>query len=170
LNNCQEDSIPRPQRLPLPAPVVLAILALAKRLLSSVHWDRRDPQLLLLRAATTSIASYLFFNRGECSACALTGDIAIDDTHITLQLRHEKGNNALNEGHMNARQVPAAEVPRIAPMLAAFFTCACSMGKRTRRRALSPAKDIELWTADTLSGWLSTAYNATHCLPPAGFA
>ena len=98
MNNCQEDSTPRPQRLPLPAPVALAILGLAERLLSSVHWDKRNPQLLLLRAATTSIASYLFFNRGECSACALMADIAIDDTHITLQLRHEKGNKALNEG------------------------------------------------------------------------
>ena len=48
LDNCQEDSTPRHQRLPLPAPVALAILALAERLLSSVHWDKRDPQLLLL--------------------------------------------------------------------------------------------------------------------------
>ena len=79
-------------------------------------------------------------------------DVAIDDTHITLLLRHEKGNKALNEGHMNARQVPAAEVPRIATMLSAFFTCAGSMGKRTRRWALSPAEDNELWTADILSG------------------
>ncbi len=33
LSNCQEDAQPRPQRLPLPAPVALAILELAERLL-----------------------------------------------------------------------------------------------------------------------------------------
>ncbi len=37
LSNCQERSQPRPQRVPLPAPVNLAILALAKRLLLIVH-------------------------------------------------------------------------------------------------------------------------------------
>jgi len=37
LDNSQEDSIPHPQRLPLPAPVALAILALAKGLFSSVQ-------------------------------------------------------------------------------------------------------------------------------------
>ena len=43
------------------------------------------------------------------------------------------------------------------------------MGMRTRRWALSPAEDIELWTADILSRWFSTAYTAAHCLPPVGF-
>jgi hypothetical protein len=37
LDNCQEDSTPRPQRVPLPAPVALAILELVERLLSSVR-------------------------------------------------------------------------------------------------------------------------------------
>ena len=44
------------------------------------------------------------------------------------------------------------------------------MGPRTRRWALAPAEETELWTANTLSGWLTTAYTATLCLPPAGFA
>jgi hypothetical protein len=60
-------------------------------------------------------------------------DIANDDTHITLLLRHEKGNKAMNEGHRNARQVPTTEVPIIEAMLATFFTYAGSMGWRTRR-------------------------------------
>ncbi len=156
--------------MPLPAPVALAILALADGLLSSVHWDGRGSHLLLLRAAAASIASYLFFNRGECSACALMADIAIDDTHTTLLIRHEKGNKALNEGHMNARQVPLAEVPRIAAIIATFFTKAVSIGRRTRRWTLSPAKDMELWTAENLADWLSNAYTAARFLPPAGFA
>ena len=64
LSNCQEDSQLRPQRMPLPAPVALAILELGERLLLIVIWKVEDPNMLLLRAAAASIASYLFFNRG----------------------------------------------------------------------------------------------------------
>ena len=71
--------------------MVLNILELGERLLPSVHWDVRDPKLLLLRAAVASIASYLFFNRGECSAYTFSSDLIVDDTHITLLLRKEKG-------------------------------------------------------------------------------
>ena len=91
LSNCQEDAQPRPQRMPLLAPVALAFIALAERLLLAVHWEVGDPNLLLLRATAASVASYMFFNRGECSACAMVEDLVIDDTHITLLLRHEKG-------------------------------------------------------------------------------
>ena len=44
------------------------------------------------------------------------------------------------------------------------------MGPRTRRWVLAPAEETELWTANTLSGWLTAAYTAALCLPPAGFA
>ena len=44
------------------------------------------------------------------------------------------------------------------------------MGPRTRRWALAPAEETELWTANTLSKWLTTAYTSALCLPPAGFA
>ena len=88
LENCQEDTKPLPIRLPLPAPVALAILELAEKLLPTVHWDARDPKLLLLRAAIATITSYLFFNREKCSdACALVTDIVLDNAHITLLLR-----------------------------------------------------------------------------------
>jgi hypothetical protein len=93
--------------MPLPAPVALAILQLAERLLLIVMWEVEDPNLLLLRATAASIAFYPFFNRGECSACALVDDLGIDDTHITLLLRHEKGQQTLNEGERNARHAPS---------------------------------------------------------------
>ncbi len=141
LSNCQEDSQPRPQRLPLPAPVALAILELAERLLLGVKWEAEDPSFLLLRATAASIASYLFFNRGECNACALVNDLVINDTHIPLLLRHEKGQQILNEGKRNARQLPSSEAPRIAAMLAAFFTRARAMGPRTRHWALAPVEE-----------------------------
>ena len=44
------------------------------------------------------------------------------------------------------------------------------MGPRTRRWALAPAEETGLWTASTLSGWLTTAYTSALCRPPAGFA
>jgi hypothetical protein len=125
--------------LALLAPVVLAILDLAERLLPTVHWDCRDPKLLLLRAAVATITADLFFSRGECSARALVDDIVINDTHITLLLRKEKGKKNLGEGHMNSRQVPCYKVPRVAAMLAAFFTRQGIMGQRRRRWALSLA-------------------------------
>ena len=98
LSNCQKDSRPRSQRLTLPAPVALAIHEVTKRLLLVDKWEAENPNVLLLRAAAASIASYLFFNRGECSAYALVNDLDINDTHITLLLRHKKGQHTLNEG------------------------------------------------------------------------
>jgi hypothetical protein len=86
LSSCQEDLQPRPRRMMLPAPVALAILELAERLLLTIHWEVEDPNLMLLRASAASIASYPFFNQGECSACALVEDLVIDDTHIILLL------------------------------------------------------------------------------------
>ena len=78
--------------------------------------------MLLLRVAAASIAPYLLFNRGECSACALVDDLGVDDTYITLLLRHEKGQQTMNEGERNARHVPSSKAPIIAAMLAKFFT------------------------------------------------
>ena len=170
LENCQEDTRPLPKRLALPAPVALAILDLAERLLPTILWDCRDPKLLLMRAAVATITAYLFFSRGECSARALVSDIIVNDTHITLLLRKEKGKKNLSEGHMNSRQVPCSEVPRVAALLAAFFTRQGTMGQRKRRWSLSPAEDSELWSADTLSEWLVAAYTAAKRLPPEGFA
>ncbi len=124
--------------------MALAILDLAERLLPTVHWDCRDPKLMLMRASVATITAYLFFSRGECSARALVSDIIVNDTHITLLLRKEKGKKNLSEGHTNSRQVPCGEVPLVAAMLAAFFTRQGTMGQWKRRWALSPAEDTEL--------------------------
>ncbi len=64
----------------------------------------------------------MFFNRGECSACALVEDPVVNNTHITLRVRNGKWQKILKEGQKNARQVPSSKDPRIAAMLAAFFT------------------------------------------------
>jgi len=90
LAKCQEDLAPLPQRLPLPAPVALEIRKLAEGLEPSMGRTLLDPVLSLLRAAIATITAYMFFNSGECGACALRGDIVVDDEFITLLPRHEK--------------------------------------------------------------------------------
>ena len=90
LENCQEDMAPLPQRLPLPAPVALQILELAEGLQLAVEFHTRDPDLPLLRAAVAIITSYTFFNRGECGANALRGDIVVEGEFLTLLLINGK--------------------------------------------------------------------------------
>ncbi len=94
---------PLSQRLPLPAPVALEILELAEGMQLSVEWTLLDPDLPLLRAAVATIIAFMFFNRGECGACALRGDIVVNEDFITLLLRQEKGMQALGVGRMNVR-------------------------------------------------------------------
>ncbi len=162
LENCQEDMCILSQRLPLPAPVALEILELAEGLQRSVEFHWSDPDLDLIGALVATITSYLFFNRGECGACAERGDIVVDENFITLLLRHEKGKKALGAGRRNVRQIPCNVVPRIAALMRAFFVGQHSMegrhGKRLRRWSLGPSKDKALWSADTLSSWLLDAY------------
>ena len=43
------------------------------------------------------------------------------------------------------------------------------MGPRTRHWALAPAKETQLWIANTLSVRLTNVYTIALCLPPAGF-
>ena len=173
LENCQEDLAPLPQRLPLPAAVALEILELAESLQLIVEFHWTDPDLDLLRAAVATITAYMFFNRGECGACALHEDIVVNDECITLLLRDEKGKKALGAGRRNVRQIPCSQAPRFAALLRAFFAGQDSMkgrnGKRLRRWALFPPDDKALWSADTVSGWLLQACNAVKCQPPEGF-
>ncbi len=87
---------PTPERLPLPTPVALVILVKAETLLKVVHWDcLTADNNTLLRACIAPIASFVFFCRGECRACARNEDLVVDDTHITLRLNKEKGQQHL---------------------------------------------------------------------------
>jgi hypothetical protein len=122
LANCQEDLEPLPHRLPLPAPVALEILELAESLQLSVQFHWSDPDLDLLRAVVAAITAYMFFNRGECGACSLHGDIVVDNDFVTLLLRDEKGKKALGAGRRNVRQIPCIEAPRFAAILRSLFT------------------------------------------------
>jgi len=144
LANCQHDLDPSPERLPIPAPVVLAILELAERLLKRVHWDSpgHNNDTALLRACIASIASYIFFCRGECGACARREDLVVDATHITLRLRKEKGKKSLREGRRTTRQILKEDMPRVANVLQAFFKGMHMKGQmRALRWAMSATED-----------------------------
>jgi hypothetical protein len=173
LTNCQDDTAPLLERLPLPAPVALAILELGEGLLRTITWTPQDPDMPLLRAAVATVASYVFFDRGECSACAKAQDVAVNDTHITLLLRHEKGHKGLSAGYINVRQIAVLKAPRIAALPSAFFKGQRSMGpsgeKLSCRYSITPQEENEMWSADTLTEWLRAAYMATDSLPPEGF-
>jgi len=68
---------------------------MAESLPLSVQFHLTDPDLDLLRDVVATITAYMFFNRGECGACAMKGDIVVENMFITLLLRNEKGKKAL---------------------------------------------------------------------------
>jgi hypothetical protein len=169
LANSQEDIAPLPERLALPAQVVLDVLRLAETLLD-MGLHRADPQASLLRAAVATIATYTFFNRGECGTAALTGDLVVTKAHITLLLREEKGRKDVRAGHRNSRQISVHDAPRVARVLGRFLTQQGSKAARSRLWALTPAEKEERWSAETMTGWLRAAYTAVNHQPPPGFS
>ena len=170
LGNAQLDTDPADTRVPLPAPVALAILEQGERLLPRVNWrsGTPSPDLLLLRACVAVITAYVFFNRGECGALlVLTGDLYVDSRHITLLLRHEKGKQGRSA--KTVRQLPAAHLPRVAELLRAFCAGSALRGRFRRRWALSLAEDRAPWTAGTIGDWLQLAFQSCGLRPPEGF-
>ena len=153
--------------MPLPAPVALANLELGEGLLRTITRATQDPNMPLLRDAVATVTAYVFFNRGECSAYAKGQDLAVNNTHITMLLRREKGHKGLNAGYRNIRQIPTL----IAALLRAFFQGQSSMGpagdKQSRRWSITPREEREMWSADTLTELLRTAFTAAKCPPRA---
>ena len=68
-----------------------------------------------------SIASYVFFCRGECGACARSEDLVVDDTHLTLRLNKGEGQQHLREGRKNTRQNLVDDMPRVAKAIKDYF-------------------------------------------------
>ena len=94
LEKWHRDDKPTPERLPLPAPVALSILKGAEHLLPLVQWDPLDPRLQLFRASVASISSYIFFNRGECSALYLAEGLVVTTDNITFRFGMRKERRA----------------------------------------------------------------------------
>ena len=107
---------------------------------------------MLLRACIATIASYIFFCRGECGACARREDPVVNITPITLRLSKEKGHQHLREGLKHTRQTLAKDMPRVARGMNAFFKGTKRKGKlRARRWAMTALEDDTKWTAITSS-------------------
>ena len=124
------DLVPTPERLPLPAPIALALLEKAEALLKVVLWDttKSTYNTTLMRACIASIASYVFFCRGECVACARREDLVVDATHITLRLNKEKGHQHLREGRKSTMQILVDDAPRVVRAMTTFFNGMQMMG------------------------------------------
>jgi len=117
---CQNDIAPLQGRVPLPVQGAYAILELAELLLRSAR-DGAQPRTPLLRATIAYILAYLFFNRGECSACINVGNLVISDTHITPLSRDEKDHKGRQAEHRNCRHIPTNLVLRVAAVLRGCF-------------------------------------------------
>lgn len=172
LAKSQFDLVPSDIRVPLPAPVALAILERGEHLVSRVAWTATDPSadLLLLRACVAVIIAYVFFNRGECGALTLTDDLLVNAEHITLLLRREKGKAGLRTP--NVRQIDATLLAdgRVAELLRAFDAGSALRGPFQRRWALTSAEDRAPWTAETIGDWLQLSFRSCGHSPPLGFA
>jgi hypothetical protein len=125
---------------------------------------------MLMRASVASVVSYIFFNRGECTALCLTEDLVVTNDHITLRLREEKGHKAFRAGMRNTRQIACSDLPRVENMLRAYF-----VGTNTiipplaRRWAMNREEDKAKWTASRLSTWLQYVFTKAGHSPPPGF-
>ena len=58
---------------------------------------------------SSSIISYIFFNRGEYNALCLAEDLVVTTDHDALQLREEKGRKVLRAGLPNTSQLECQE-------------------------------------------------------------
>ncbi len=124
-----------------------------------------------MRACIATIASYIFFCRVECGACALREDIAINNPYIALRLRKEKGKNALKKGDKNTRQILTDDMPRAAATMQAFFSHTEKTNKKGKRRGATTMDEEKCaWSATTSTKWLQHACKATGNNPPKGFS
>jgi hypothetical protein len=145
----------------------LAILAKAEALLKDCPTADNNT---LMRESIATIASYVFFCRGECGTCARNEDLVVNDTHVTLRLNKEKGQQHLREGRKNTRQILVDDMPRVAKAIKDFFEGMCVMKPRARRWALTAKEDKSRWTTTTSTEWLQMALRATKQSPLASFS
>ena len=70
----------------------------------------------------------MLFNRVECSSTALSSDMVVDNAHITVRLRNEKGHKARNKGRRTVRQITVLDASIPAAALAAYFIGTATLG------------------------------------------
>ena len=164
----QEDTIVSAHRAPLPASVALKIYNLAVQLIHS----SKLCNMSLLRACCATIFSYFFFNRSGTTRGILNKDVASSGTDLLFYERHTKGKAGLDDA---ARTLYTAGHPQMAALMD-HFTAIKSAYCASQQVALPlcyfalPGEDPASWTSNTQTEWLSMAYTAVGCSPPAGFA
>ena len=65
----------------------------------------------------------------------------VNTTHVTLRLNKEKGQQHLQEGRNNTRQILVDDMPRVALAIKDFFEGMRMMKTRARRWALMAKED-----------------------------
>ena len=164
----QEDTIVSAHRAPLPASVALKIYNLAVQLIHS----SKLCNMSLLRACCATIFSYFFFNRSGTTRGILNKDVASSGTDLLFYERQTKGKAGLDDA---ARTLYTAGHPQMAALMD-HFTAIKSAYCASQQVALPlcyfalPGEDPASWTSNTQTEWLSMAYTAVGCSPPAGFA
>jgi hypothetical protein len=174
LGNSQVAVAPSVPRIPLPAPVALAILEHAARL--SVTWTLPpSPSLLHFRAMLAVLVNYIYFCRGECGVSMRSGDISVHDGYITLFLAKVKGRSAKAAHQLPLLQIPATAIPMMAALLTKYIQGRLLLASTGRHPvpaalwALHPGESPASWTASTLSDWLAVSCSLVNHMPPPGF-
>ena len=93
----------------------------------------------------------------------------VNDTHVTLRLNNEKGQQHHREGRKNTSQILVDDMPRVAKAIKDFFEGMRVMKTRARRWALTSKEDKSKWTATTSTEWLQLDLRATKQSTPTGF-
>ena len=126
----------------------------------------------LLRACCATIFCYFFFNRSGTTRGILNKDVASSGTDLLFYERHTKGKAGLDDA---ARTLYTASHPQMAALMGRYTAiksayCASQQVALPLCYFALPGESPASWTSNTQTEWLSMAYTAVGCSPPAGFA
>jgi hypothetical protein len=180
LEMLQHRLTPTTSRLPLPAPVALAVLLAADTLRRTLPWTPAAlPQLQRFRACLAICVSYTFFCRAKTCARCQTGDLIVDrpSQQICLFVRKSKGDQRRDPGDKLVIAILVAANPILADLLdyyterrAAFCTKFYNRSPPLAFWRFSPTEPSADWgAASTISAWLALALLTFNMSAPAGF-
>eukprot|EP00873_Tetraselmis_striata_P000425 jgi/Tetstr1/420689/TSEL_011774.t1 len=160
-----------PLRVPLPADVAYRFVTKAELIVSAPYPEYHHN----FRALLASVVNFMFFARGLTGVSCRVRDVHVDDYNITLQVYREKG-RAGRRGPDDLRVLllPVSAHPRVARLLHHFIDNVQSVPLVTVDLATSnfwavtAVEQSKLWTAATMSDWLSAAISLVNAAPHAG--
>ena len=151
----QVDLTPAPVRVALPASMARACLVQAERLQNASSRGK----LLFLRNFTAIATNFLFPIRGSSMVGILREDFVISKDSFQLFCRQCKGFGAVKLERHPLLQIPVAANRRLATVIRAWQSCRDqAFGERSPSHFWQlPGEDPRLWTADTVTSWLTQA-------------